>query len=100
MRHLLKLSKETPAELEEAKKLVGTWVFIRDLRKAVFLVEDVERNNDKNLIIRANDNWHYSHEVTPATLPTAAPKWRCMKTDIPETCSDKLIKLDGTYHLA
>lgn len=61
---------EVDTELEEAKKLIGTWVFIRDLRKAAFIVEDVERNRDKNIILRANDNWHYSHEVTSAPFLT------------------------------
>lgn len=81
-------------ELEKAKKLVGTWVFIRDLKKAAFLVEDVERNRDQNIILMANNNWHYSHEVTPATFPHY-PQGRCCLTDPPKEDGYYLVQRKG-----
>ncbi len=79
-------------ELEEAKKLVGTWVKIREGYTA-FLVKQVERCRGGVFVSNDVTSKRIEH-VEPFPLPITAAKWRCMKTDIEYSCDHRLICLD------
>ena len=84
-------------ELEEAKKLVGTWVKL-SRKDVAFCVERVE-NCATGVKLYGNGWTVRVAEVEPFPLPTAAPKWRCMKTDAPVNCNDMLLNLGDSYHV-
>mgnify|MGYP001334883194 CR=1 FL=1 len=80
---------EVDTELEEAKKRfpVGSWFTDMDRGSTIFKVNDikrVDREYKENVLVLTdcNGNWHCVDLCIHATLPTAAPKWRCMKTDV------------------
>lgn len=89
-------------ELEEAKKRfpAGSWFNHKDYGSCLFLVRAVRRiYGDVNVVSDSNQRF-YATSCTPATLPTRAIKWRCMKTDAPDTARTVLINLDGKYYSA
>lgn len=82
-------------ELEEAKKRfpVGSWFTAQGYPNMMMKVSEVERFKRGVMILIEHEEWEfYPKECTPATLPTA--KWRCMKTDVENSCDHRLICLD------
>ena len=89
---------EVDTELEEAKKLVGTWVKASYAGDDLFLIKKVKRDpSNWDLDLFSDTRKINIKACTPATLPTAAPKWRCMKTDVENTVTPRLVCLDVGY---
>lgn len=87
-------------ELEEAKKLVGTWVKASYAGDDLFLIKKVKRDpSNWDLDLFSDTRKINIKACTPATLPTAALKWRCMKTDVENTLTDRLLCLNGSYDI-
>ena len=93
-------------ELEEAKKRfpVGSWFNFKGYGSALFKVKEVARASlgadycDIILVKDDSDERYQAESCTPATLPTAA-KWRCMKTDVENNVSDRIVRLDNINHI-
>lgn len=85
-------------ELLEAQKRfpVGSWFNVRAWGKTLFKCSKVERCENTIYVFEecASNFWKLDN-CTPATLPHAPVKWRCMKTDAPDDIRTVLIALDG-----
>ena len=89
-------------ELEEARKRfpVGSWFTQKDSGSTHFRVKEIKRDKCGVYIVDDSERHHIPDNCTPATLPTAPIKWRCMKTDVPNDINrDKLLYLIGGYGL-
>ena len=79
------LTPKVDHELEEAKKLIGTWVVFKD-KDFILKVRDVVRNFYSNeLTFEALSQWgnpgqYLLRDVNPFPLP----RWRCFDSDKPE----------------
>lgn len=93
---------EVDTELEEAKKRfpVGSWYSSLSFHVAYKVTEVKRRSDYKKIYVCSADGYEYDVKLcTPATLPTAAPKWRCMKTDVENSMADRVVRLDDVNHI-
>lgn len=82
-RHVL--TPKVDKELEEAKKLIGTLVYLGSNKKHLYQIDDVERDANNILIAWINESWITCSICTPFPIPT----WRC--------CENEKPKKDGDY---
>jgi hypothetical protein len=89
-------------ELEQAKKLIGKWVKIKNYHHHLYLVEYVTRDEENKLLIWSNGSWYYFKFCTPFPIPV----WRCCESDKPkiDKCYPTRLKSDhleyflSSYH--